>query len=232
MPDPVPDNQNNNNNSSTPPGNDPKSTDNGGNNNQNQNQNNQNQNQNQNQNDNGQMIPKHRFDEVNTRLQALEAEKQQREAEQKAKEEEDLKKKGEFETLAQKHKAEAEEAKAALTTERQNNAIAREAAKQGIQDLDAAIKLIDRANIKTDKDGNITGIEDAVKTLVESKPYLKSGVPQPTVGGGTNPGEGGANNTPRFKHSQLQDAKFYREHEKEITEALAKGLVEDDLAQH
>lgn len=213
-----------NNNNPTPPGNDPKPPGNGGQNNQqpNQNQNNPVQ--------DDKMIPKHRFDEVNTKLTELEKWKADQEAAQRTKEEEDLKKKGEFETLANKNKAEADQAKAELQTERVNNAIAREAAKQGIQDLDAATKLIDRSLVKVDKDGQITGIEEAVNGLVTSRPYLKNGVPQPNLGGGTNPPNGGNNQTPRFKHSQLMDPVFYRANEKEITEALKLGLVEDDLA--
>lgn len=223
MPDPTPTPNQNNNNPQPAPGNDPKPPDTSGNTQPNQNNNN-------NQNDKGEMIPKWRFDETNQKLKELADWKAKQEADARAKEEEDLKKKGEFETLAQKHEAEAREAKSALQTERLNNKITVEAAKLGVTDLDAATKLIDRSKIVIDKDGNITGLVEAVQALVESRPYLKTGVPQPNVGGNTNPPAGGDNRTPRFKHSQLQDAKFYQEHASEIAEALKLGLVEDDLA--
>jgi hypothetical protein len=222
MPDPItpePNNNNGGNANPTPTGTDPKPTENGG--------------QPANQNNNDQMIPKHRFDEVNTQLADLKKWKDEQEAAAKAKTEEDLKKRGEHEQLANQYKADADKAKTELQNERINNRIVAEAAKLGVTDLDAATKLIERGQIKVNDDGTITGVVEAVQSMVESKPYLKtSGVPQPTVGGGTNPAPGSDNNTPRFKHSQLQDSKFYRENEAAISEALRLGLVEDDLAPH
>lgn len=178
----------------------------------------------------GDMIPKHRFDEINTKLKEMETWKATQEAEKQTKIDEDLKEKGEWETLANNHKSEAEKAKSELQTERVNNKVAMEAAKLGIKDLDAATKLIDRSKILVDKDGNITGLIEAVQQLASDKPYLRDGVPQPNIGSGSNPPAGGDNRTPRFKHSQLQDAQFYTDHKKEIDEALKLGLVEDDLA--
>jgi hypothetical protein len=111
-----------------------------------------------------------------------------------------------------------------------NSQIQVEAQKAGIQDLEAATKLIDRAAIVVEDDGTIKGVAEAVKNLVEAKPYLKLGMPQPNVGSGTNPATNNQQVT-RFKHSQLLDPVFYREHEAEIQKAMKLGLIENDINQ-
>jgi hypothetical protein len=102
----------------------------------------------------------------------------------------------------------------------------------GVVDVEAVLKLIDRTNIKFNDDGTITGVEEAVKSLLESKPYLK-GTNNKIIGGGSNPGEqpGSAR---KFKLSELQDARFYRENNKngEVDKAFKLGLVENDLPQN
>lgn len=151
---------------------------------------------------------------------------------QKAKDEQEaLKKKGDFETLAKQKEEEVNGWKTKWNTTQADNAIMAEAAKNGITDLDAAKKLVDRANIKVNEDGSVTGADEAIKKLVTEKSYLVNGKPTaPTVGGGTNPGD--PNGTqPKFKLSQLQDSKFYQEHLKEINDAMRiPGAIEDDLA--
>mgnify|MGYP007083462683 FL=1 len=84
-----------------------------------------------------------------------------------------------------------------------------------------------RTDIKINDDGTITGVTEAVQALLKDKTYLKGTGSNVTIGGGTNPGT----TTPvkRFKLSQLNDARFYREHEKEILEAQKAGQIENDL---
>ena len=50
------------------------------------------------------------------------------------------------------------------------------AAQMGIIDPDAALLLVDRANVRYTDDEGVTGVETALTQLVEDKPYLK-GVP-------------------------------------------------------
>jgi hypothetical protein len=149
--------------------------------------------------------------------------------EQKKKEDQLLEEKKYQELITEKDKKLGE-----LTNQLQeskvNSQIQSEAQKAGIQDLDAAIKLIDRTAIKVEDDGTITGVAEAVNKLVESRPYLKTGTAQPSVGSGTNPATGNQQ-IPRFKHSQLLDPVFYREHEKEIEQAMKLGLIENDISQ-
>jgi hypothetical protein len=141
---------------------------------------------------------------------------------------EELKKKGDWEKVAQ-----AAETKAQQAEERANNAIldsriSTEAAKQGVVDIEAILKLIDRSNVKVATDGTVTGIAESVKALLEAKPYLKSAAgATTTIGAATNPG--GGNKEIKFKHSQIKDPAFYQAHEAEIMEALKNGQVEHDL---
>jgi len=165
-----------------------------------------------------------RFKSLNDRAKKAE----EYEANDKKRQEEEMTKKGEFEKLAKTKEEEANKAKAELQTERVNNRIFTEATKSGVVDLEAVIKLINRDSIKTADDGTVTGIAEAVKELLDSKPYLK-GDGRVTVGSGTNPGDAAAAGLKRFKHSQIQDTAFYRENEKDILASIKAGLVEDDL---
>lgn len=168
-----------------------------------------------------------RFKSLNERAKkADELEKAQSEAEEKR-----LADNKKFEELANKRAAERDEIKTKLTNSIQDNRIITEASKIGVVDVEAVLKLVDRSNIKVADDGTITGVEEAVKSLVEGKPYLKGGKPNTTtIGSPSNPGADGDNQAKRFKLSQLQDPVFYREHEKDIQEAYKLGLIEDDMA--
>lgn len=143
-------------------------------------------------------------------------------------EKERLEKQGEFKTLAEQNEAKAKTWQEKYTSTLTDNAILAEAAKKGITDLDAAKKLIDRANVTIDDDGNVQGVAEAVETLVKEKPYLVGGTPQPTVGSPTNPANPGNNG--QFKLSQLQDPVFYQANHAAITKAMATpGAIIDDI---
>jgi hypothetical protein len=151
------------------------------------------------------------------------------ETEAKKAEEKQLADQKKWQELAEKRGKELEETKGKYTQATINNAIQVEAQKQGLVDVDATTKLIDRANISIDDNGNPVGVAEAVTSLVEAKPYLKTGTAPKTVGAGTNPSDD--NNTRRrFKHSEIKDPAFFAKHEKEIDYAMANGLIEDDLA--
>ena len=69
-----------------------------------------------------------------------------------------------------------------------------QAARLNIVDPDAASKLLDRSALEYDDDGNATNVEDLLKELVKTKPYLVPVVQQAqtkqaptTSGGATNP---------------------------------------------
>lgn len=149
------------------------------------------------------------------------------EAERAAAEEAALKKKGDFETLSQQKQAEVDSWKEKYTSSLTNSAIMAEAAKLGITDLDAAVKLIDRANIKIDENGTVSGVEEAVKALADSKGYLVTGPARP-VSSGTNPSS--PNTTqPTFKMSQINDPVFYAKNYEAIKRAsLIPGAIDYD----
>lgn len=147
---------------------------------------------------------------------------QQKEAEQKV-----LAEQGKFKELA-----EAKDRELATLKEQSQNQIANleilaAASKLGAVDPKVVLKLIDRTNVTVDENGNVTGAEEAVKSLLEASPYLK-GKGNVVIGAGA-PGEDANNQIKRFKHSQLLDPVFYKEHEADIMAAMKAGMVENDL---
>ena len=164
-----------------------------------------------------------RFKQLNER--AKEGDRLKTEAEQRATEE--AKAKGEWEKVAKQNETKANEAQAKYQSAVTDNAIIAAASSAGVQDVDAVVKLIDRSNVKLDDNGNLTGVTEAVKALLEAKPYLTSAKQQPRVGTGTAPAGGG--NTQQFKASQISDPKFFKEHEADIMKAMAVpgAIVED-----
>ena len=94
------------------------------------------------------------------------------------KELETQKKKANMDEL-EKAKFEKEEAekKANDAIDRANNSLIKseiiaKSASLGIIDPDAAFSLINRSDIAIDKDGNISGVDEALNDLVKNKPYL------------------------------------------------------------
>lgn len=151
--------------------------------------------------------------------------KELEEAQRKA-DEERAKQNGEFEKLAESAKSEAEKYKTQYETAVTNNAIIAAAVKAGVTDADAAIKLIDRGSIKLNDDGSVEGVEEAVKSLVDSKPYLKGAAPNVNIGGPSNPDPNGPGTPPAYTGSQVRDHKFYMEHQAEIDKAVNEGRVD------
>lgn len=69
------------------------------------------------------------------------------------------------------------------------SAVQAAATQAGIIDPDAAYKLIDTGKITLDDSGNVNGVTEAVKALVDAKPYL---IGQSGGSGATNQQRGGA----------------------------------------
>lgn len=168
-----------------------------------------------------------RFKSLSERArQADKLEKERSDAEKKALEEQ-----GKHKELAEKVQAENQDLKQKLEAQAVKNAILAEASKLGIVDVEAAAVLLDRSNIKVGEDGTTEGVKEALEVLLEAKPYLK-GNPSTTnpVGSPSNPNPNQTEaGTKKYKLSQLQDAKFFSENEKDIMQALKLGLVEDDI---
>ncbi len=141
-------------------------------------------------------------------------------------EEESLKKKGEFEKLASQKDEEAKSWKSKFTTSLTDNAILAAASKKGIQDVDAALKLIDRSNVNVDDDGKVSGVDSAIEALAKDKPYLLS-INRGKVGSATNPADTTAG-AKKFKFSDVSNVEFYQKNFKEIQEAMRTGNIDYD----
>lgn len=148
-------------------------------------------------------------------------------AEKEAADKAALEKKGEWETVAKNAQEKARQAEERYAQAITDNAILAEAAKQGITDLDAAKKLIDRSKITIDEQGQAQGVAEAVATLVKDKAYLVGTPAQPSVGSPTAPVT--PPGTGQFKLSQLQDPVFYQANFEAIARAMTTpgGIVDD-----
>lgn len=153
------------------------------------------------------------------------------EAQEETRKAEELKKKGEFEELSKQNEAKAKQWQDKYTQSLTDNRIQAEAVKLGAVDLEDVLKLVDRANVKVSDDGSIIGAGEAVKALLDSKPYLKGDGKQVVVGGGTNPGGDTNAGVKRFKLSQIQNFQFYKDNEKDILASMKAGLIENDQQQ-
>lgn len=133
------------------------------------------------------------------------------------------------ELLAEKDKKISE-----LTQAQQNllieGRVSTAAVNAGAADIETVLKLIDRSKLTLNEDGTVTGVEEAVKALLEAKPFLKGSMNAPTIGSGTNPGAAGNATAKRFRLSQLQDPRFYQDNLNDINQAFKLGLVEDDMS--
>lgn len=141
--------------------------------------------------------------------------------------EEDQKKKGEYDQLLKQKDEEITTLKEQSRQIKIEGAIAAAAQKLGAVDQSVVGKLIDKSGINIGEDGTVSGVEEAITGLLTAHPYLKGNGQAPTVGTPSNPGED-TQSPKSFKASEINDPTFFREHEKEITEAASKGLIEDD----
>lgn len=185
----------------------------------------------------GDTIPKASYDAVaeklRTKTKALEdaeAKLQEIEDAKKAEEEEKAKKNGEFEKLLEDQKAENEKLRNQLNENRKSQAIAKVASELGSRDPEL-VKQIIAGQIEVSEDGTVD--EAKVKELVEGvktdKPFLFGEPEKKNIGSEGGAPQGGSEDKPTFKRSQLQDRKFYNEHRDEILEAQGDGRIEDDI---
>jgi len=101
------------------------------------------------------------------RLEELEAKEQERLDAQKS----ELEKAKEAQLKAEE---EREAARSELETERRKNAVIAAATKMGFKDPDDAYTLANLSEIERSDDGKWSGIDESLKALAESKPYLIS----------------------------------------------------------
>lgn len=179
--------------------------------------------------DKDKFIPKHRFDEVNEENKALKAWRAEQEKKAKEAEAAALAEQGKFKELAEAKEKEAQTLREQLTNTKIETAIQNAAFQQGVRDATDVLKLIDKSAVKVADDGTVTGVEEAVKKLIEAKPYLKGdGKSTPDLGGGGNPAPENNTTVKRFKASQLKDHTFFMANMQDILKAQRLGMIDDD----
>lgn len=156
-------------------------------------------------------------------------------ADKTAADEKALEENNEHKTLAESRKTELEKANETIKDMQLNQALTGKLVSAGAIDIDAALKLIDRSNLKISDGGTISGVDDALKSLKTDKGYLfKEGdgsADDKSLGSASNSGDGaGAGKQTKFKRSQLKDPEFYQKNREAILEAQKQGLIEDDLS--
>jgi hypothetical protein len=113
---------------------------------------------------------------------------------------------------------------------RVGQAVERLAAKLGIVDPEAAVKLMDWTQLDFDKETGVpTNAERVLKDLIDPKKGGKtwlagqSNPANPTIGP-TNPGQ--SPGQPFFTKAQIQDINFYQKNRTEILKAMQDGRIE------
>lgn len=152
-----------------------------------------------------------------------------KEAEAKRQQDEAIKK-GEFDKVLSERDKKIAELQTSLTTGKINQSLTLAATKLGAVDLEAVLALVDRSKLSIDEaTGTVKGIDEALKTLSETKTYLFGKQSTQRLGSQSNPNNQNTGELKRFKHSEIQNPEFYRANEKDILASMAAGLIENDL---
>lgn len=166
-----------------------------------------------------------RFKDLNAQAQKA----KEYEANEAKRQEEELKKKGDFEKLSQQKEQELITLKEQIKVKDIDNSLLAASTKLGVIDPEAVLKLVDRNLIVFDEaTGQVTGADKAIESLIAAKPYLAGKNATTRLGSASSVGTDNTNGVKRFKHSEIKDPVFYREHEAEIMASLKAGLIEND----
>lgn len=139
-------------------------------------------------------------------------------------EQERLKEQGKWKEIAEQHEGKIKTLTEQFQQTALDNAIIAAAATAGVKDLEVAKKLLDRTNIKINDDGSVTGVNEAIQSLVKQYPTIIQ-VSTTTVGSGASPGA--EETTPKkFKASDFQNPEFFRKNEKDMMEAWRSNNVD------
>ncbi|MTV23017.1 phage scaffolding protein [Staphylococcus delphini] len=131
------------------------------------------------------MVPRSRLNDKNAEIKDLKAEITNRD-EQIANLEKSMKNESEVQKELDKVKQENADWQTKYEETQLNNAIKLAVAKDA-NDANDVLLMLDKSNLELQEDGNVKGLEDAVKALQKSKPYLFA-EQKPT---GRTPNEGG-----------------------------------------
>lgn len=147
------------------------------------------------------MIPKARFDEINTQLRQLQAEKAQREQAAKKQEEDAAKQRGEWEKLATDREQELETLKPAAERAATYERLLNQQISDQIKDWPDALKALDPG--KGNLEARLEWVKNAAKIAAELK---KTQRPAPTEGGAHHNNQ---NQQPNQNQQQSQQPSSY-----------------------
>lgn len=114
-------------------------------------------------------------------------------------------------------------AKATVQDALKRVAVTTAAMKANAVDPDAVFALLDQSKVTVADDGTVTGVDDAVKSLLESKPYLV-GNQTPPPGGGADGGPRGAPVAGQLTQADLDRLRKEGKHD-EISKAHQEGRL-------
>lgn len=98
-----------------------------------------------------------------------------------------------------------------------------ELAKAGVTNVDGALRALDKTGLTVEDDGTVSGVEEAVKSLLEAVPEFVG------KAGGAKPVDQGARGT-GTKDGQVTAAQLETMSAEEITKATAEGRMADLLS--
>lgn len=136
------------------------------------------------------------FDEIKAELEELRNFKKEAEEANMTEAEKMKTRLEELTNESQGYKSKYEELESKYKQERLQTAFKEEARKQGISYVEDALRLADLSVVDVDDEGKFVGLEDVVKGLAESKPFLLEKKEQPKpIGGPSNPETAGVEKT-------------------------------------
>lgn len=177
---------------------------------------------------NKEMIPKASLDAVSEKLREKTKKLKEFEDAKTKAEEDKLKEDNKYKELAEKRERDIEKLTKAGREKDVRDAVKSKLQEKGVTGkmVDTAYKLLDLSTIETDKDGNVTGVTEAVGALIKENDFLVK--QKRSFGGGTNPTD--VDNAEEFTLSQIGDPVFYQKNRKAIEKAMTTGKIINDRA--
>lgn len=169
-----------------------------------------------------------RFKELNDKAKRADTLAQEKaDADKKALEEQ-----GKFKELAEKAEGDAKNWQQKYEQSTINNSVIAKAAAAGAQDPDTITRLINREKLTLNDDGTVEGVDDAIKEMQSSQPYLFKTGGTKNVGSGTNPDSGSGGDV-EYKLSDYKKVDYNKDPElaKKMDKAMVEGRVDMNAQQ-
>jgi len=163
-----------------------------------------------------------------SKYESEKAVREQLEADRKAAEEKQLAENQEWQTLAEKREQELVALRQQSQTVALKNAFIVKISEHNPVNIDDAFALANLAEVKVAEDGTVEGIDEAIKTLVEAKPFLFGGSGSKSVNAeagaqGKDAAEGASKRVWKASEVKGMPIEEYAKHSKEIRVAQRDG---------